>query len=45
MKKLEKRLSERGIERYTIYELDKPFPFYLLDLKKTWYKSSLRSLF
>ena len=34
MKKLEKRLRERGIARYTIYELDKPFPFYLLDLKK-----------
>ena len=34
MKKLGKRLRERGIERYTIYELDKPFPFYLLDLKK-----------
>ena len=34
MKKLEKRLRERGIARYTIYELDKSFPFYLLDLKK-----------
>lgn len=34
MKKLEKRLSERGKERYTIYELDNPFPFYLLDLNK-----------
>ena len=34
MKKLEKRLRERGIPRYTIYELDKPFPFYLLDLNK-----------
>ena len=34
MKKLEKRLRERGIERYTIYEFDKPFPFYLLDLDK-----------
>lgn len=34
MKKLEKRLRERGIARYTIYKLDKPFPFYLLDLNK-----------
>ena len=45
MKKLEKRLRERGIARYTIYELDKPFLFYLLDLKKTQYKFSLCSLF
>lgn len=27
-------LEKREIEKYTIYELDNPFPFYLLDFKK-----------
>ena len=34
MKKITKDLEKRGIEKYTIFKLDKPFPFYLLDLNK-----------
>ena len=34
MKKIVEDLEKRGIEKYTIYKLDKPFPFYLLDLNK-----------
>ena len=34
MKKIVEDLGKRGIEKYTIYKLDNPFPFYLLDLKK-----------
>ena len=34
MKKIVEDLRKRGIEKYTIYKLDKPFPFYLLDLNK-----------
>ena len=34
MKKIVENLRKRGIIKYIIYELDKPFPFYLLDLDK-----------
>ncbi len=34
MKKIVEDLGKRGIEKYTIFELDKPFPFYLLDSNK-----------
>ena len=34
MKKITEDLGKRGIEKYTIYKLDNPFPFYLLDLNK-----------
>ena len=34
MNKIEVYLWEKGIEKYTIYKLDNPFPFYLLDLNK-----------
>lgn len=34
MKKIVEDLRKRGIEKYTIFKLDKPFPFYLLDLNK-----------
>lgn len=34
MKKIEVYLGEKGIEKYTIFKLDRPFPFYLLDLNK-----------
>ena len=34
MKKIVEDLGKRGIEKYTIYKLDNPFPFYLLDLNK-----------
>lgn len=34
MKRIEERLRKGGVKRYTIYELDNLFPFYLLDLKK-----------
>ncbi len=32
MKKIVEDIRKRGIQRYTVYELDKPFPFYLLNL-------------
>ena len=34
MKKIVENLRKRNIIKYIIYELDKPFPFYLLDLDK-----------
>ena len=34
MKKIVENLKRRGVKKYIIYELDKPFPFYLLDLNK-----------
>ena len=34
MKKITEDLGKRGIEKYTIFKLDKPFPFYLLDSNK-----------
>ena len=34
MKKIVENLKRRGVKKYTIYELDNPSPFYLLDLKK-----------
>ena len=34
MKKIVEYLKGVGIKRYTIFELDKPFPFYLLDVNK-----------
>ena len=34
MKRIVEDLGKRGIEKYTIYKLDNPFPFYLLDLNK-----------
>lgn len=34
MNKIAEYLKRRGIKRYTIFELDKPFPFDLLDVNK-----------
>lgn len=34
MKRIVNYLKRKGIKGYTIYKLDKPFPFYLLDLNK-----------
>lgn len=34
MNEIAEHLKGRGIKRYTIFELDKPFPFYLLDINK-----------
>ena len=34
MKKITEDLEKRGIEKYTIFKFDKPFPFCWLDLKK-----------
>ena len=34
MKRIVEDLRRRGIKGYTIYKLDKPFPFYLLDSNK-----------
>ena len=34
MKKIVENLRKRDVKKYIIYELDKPFPFYLLDLDK-----------
>ena len=34
MKKIVEDLRKRCIEKYTIFELDKPFPLYLLDSNK-----------
>lgn len=34
MKRIVNYLKRKGIKGYTIYKLDKPFPFYLLDFKK-----------
>ena len=34
MKRIVENLKRRGVKKYTIYELDKPFPFYLLDVNK-----------
>ena len=34
MKRIVEDLGKRGIEKYTIFKLDKPFPFYLLDSNK-----------
>ena len=34
MERIAEYLKGRGIKRYTIYELDKPFPLYLLDVNK-----------
>ena len=34
MNEIAEYLKGRGIKRYTIFELDKPFPFYLLDVNK-----------
>lgn len=32
MKRIVEDIRKRGIQRYTVYVLDKPFPFYLLNL-------------
>ena len=32
--KIVENLRKRDVKKYIIYELDKPFPFYLLDLDK-----------
>lgn len=32
MKKIVENIRKKGIKRYAVYELDKPFPFYLLNL-------------
>lgn len=34
MKKIVETLRKRDVIKYIVYELDKPFPFYLLDLDK-----------
>lgn len=34
MRKIVEDIRKRSIEKYTIFELDKPFPFYLLDSNK-----------
>lgn len=34
MKRIVEHLKRRGVERYTIYKLNNPFPFCLLDFKK-----------
>lgn len=34
MKRIVEDLKRRGVKRYIIYELNNPFPFCLLDLKK-----------
>lgn len=34
MKKIVEDIRKKGVQRYTIYKLDKPFPFYLLNLDK-----------
>lgn len=34
MNEIAEYLKRRSIKRYTIFELDKPFPFYLLDVNK-----------
>lgn len=34
MKKIVETLRKRDVIKYIIYELNKPFPFYLLDLDK-----------
>lgn len=34
MKRIVENIKRKGVARYTIYELDNPFPFYLLDLDK-----------
>lgn len=34
MKKIIENLRKRDVIKYIIYELDNPFPFYLLDLDK-----------
>ena len=34
MRRIVEDLEKRGIEKYTIFKLDKPFPFYLLDSNK-----------
>lgn len=34
MKRIVENLKRRGVKKYTIYELDNLFPFYLLDLDK-----------
>lgn len=32
MKKIVEDIRKKGVQRYTVYELDKPFPFCLLNL-------------
>lgn len=32
MKKIVEDIRKSGVKRYVVYELDKPFPFYLLNL-------------
>lgn len=32
MKRIVEDIRKKDVQRYTIYELDKPFPFYLLNL-------------
>ena len=34
MKRIIENIKRKGVAKYTIYELDNPFPFYLLDLDK-----------
>lgn len=45
MKKIVENLRKRDVIKYTIYELDNPFPFYLLDLDKFNIDAPLRQLF
>ena len=34
MKRIVENIKRKGVAKYTIYKLDNPFPFYLLDLDK-----------
>lgn len=45
MKKIIENLRKRDVVKYIIYELDNPFPFYLLDLDKLDIKSPLLCFF
>lgn len=45
MKKIVENLRERDVIKYIIYELDKPFPLYLLDLNKLDIRSPFANYF
>lgn len=45
MKKIVEYLKRKGLAKYTIYELNNPFPFYLLDLDKLSISSPSTSCF
>lgn len=45
MNKIVESLRKRDVKKYIIYELDKPFPFYLLDLDKLGIKAPFSNYF